>query len=53
MKAFREYGRAGGKIGGKRRAKKLSARRRSEIARLGAKATNRARWGKPKKRGSK
>jgi len=47
--ALREYMRViastGGKRGGKARARKLTARRRSEIARQGA----RARWSKRKR----
>lgn len=39
--AARELGRRGGLIGGKARAAKLSAKKRKEIARKGA----RARWG--------
>lgn len=39
-----ELGRLGGRKGGKARAKKLSAKRRSEIAKKAAEA----RWGKPK-----
>jgi hypothetical protein len=41
-----ELGRRGGKIGGKKRAEKLSPRRRREIA---VKAAHK-RWGKPKRR---
>jgi len=48
-KAFRdrmqEHFREAGRKGGKTRARKLSARRRSEIGRAGA----RARWGRAKK----
>jgi len=42
MKAIRELGRQGGLIGGKARARKLTAEQRREIARKGA----RARWKK-------
>ena len=37
-----EFARMGGKVGGKRRAESLSAKRRKEIAQKAA----RARWGK-------
>lgn len=40
-----EMGRKGGRIGGKRRLETMTATRRREIARQGA----RARWGKKKK----
>jgi hypothetical protein len=36
LEAFREFGRTGGLVGGKARAKKLSAERRREIARKAA-----------------
>ena len=39
-----------GRAGGKARSKKLSARRRSEIARKGAEATNAKRWGATRKK---
>lgn len=40
-----EMGRKGGRIGGKRRLETMSARRRSQVAKLAA----RARWAKHKK----
>jgi hypothetical protein len=44
LKAIRELGRQGGLIGGKARAKKLTAEERRDIARKAAQA----RWSKPK-----
>jgi hypothetical protein len=46
LKVLQALGRIGGKIGGKARAKNLTAERRSEIARL----AGRARWAKAKKK---
>lgn len=39
-----------GRVGGKARAKKLTQKERSEIARKGAEATNAKRWGTKKKK---
>ena len=46
LEHFRETGRQGGKIGGKKRAENLTAEQLSEIGKKGALA----RWGKKKKR---
>ena len=46
LKAIQELGRQGGLIGGKARARKLSAEQRREIARKAA----RARWSKAMKK---
>lgn len=52
--AARVFGRMGGLVGGRRRARSLTAAQRSAVARLGAQATNRKRWGtKPKRRARK
>jgi len=48
--AARAFGRQGGLIGGKRRARALTGEERSAIARQGAAATNRKRWGRRRKR---
>lgn len=44
-----ELGRRGGKKGGPARARKLKPSERSAIARKGAQATNRLRWGRKRK----